>query len=721
MPRHRLFFLVLIGYIGFSTVLIFRFPAFSGPNENLHYEYIAMMRRNGRLPDPTTSQRPDERHQPPIYYTTATLFTLPFQNTKLDTDYQKNPFYTATLQGNLNRFVHVTPENAPALYVSRFVSLLFGIIGLVSLYMGAGLTLPDPVPLLIVSLVAFQPTYLQLSAVANNDLAATAMSALLIAYSTYLLQKEKGPRSYLLWGVLFALAMLTKASVIFLFLALLVCCWTIWRVGKEWKTAVFSGIAGISTFLPIWSVWLIFNHIRSRDALGLSASLPVSALFSLTPQDFTLLLPHVGEIFRSFWLDWSPGILGYGPWWFYVLWCSVLLIALTGWFRQTTIFSQPVSVLRLHLFWVIALGGGFFAVKTMMVKGFDFIVPEGRWLLPVLPSLVWLAGAGFSRWLHNKQQARRLLTYAALLPPLSAAALLILFLPTRYPQAERLQSAAEIPDTVKPVNLIYNQQIKLLGFESDAFELGKNKEITLYWQALQSPTTDYTVSAQMLHLKEDTWQPLSIQNSYPGSGLNPTGDWQPGDIYRDHLIFRPEGELTGPTTARLVFSLKAGDEEISIEQNGQHVNWPVAGEVVVRPPSPLPLPAKSHRLSVPVTFGELFDLTAFTYTIDADELLVTFWWKATANVSEDYTVFIHVLDEQGQLFAQSDAVPANGTSPTHIWQMGDVIIDQHRLDIGANRDMTLLVGAYDNQTVTRLPAMQNGASLPDYVWRQEIP
>ena len=720
MRQHRLFFLVLICYMGLSSVLIFRFPAFSGPNEDLHYEYIAMMRQNGRLPDLTTSHRADERHQPPVYYAVATLFTLPFSDTKLDTDYQKNPYYTATLQGNLNRFIHVTPQNAPELYLSRYASMFFGIIALTSIYAGARLTLPLPVSLLTVSLVAFQPTFLQLSAVVNNDLAATGMSALLIAYTTYLLQKEKGPRAYLLWGVLFALAMLTKASVAFLFGSLLVCCWTIWRTGKGWKTAVFSGLSGIIPFLLLWSIWLIFNQIRSQDALGLSASIPVFTLLNLSLQDFALLLPYLGEIFCSYWLDWSPGILGYGPWWFYLLWCSFLLIAFTGWFWKTPRFSQPLSILRLHLFWVVLLGGGFIAVKTMMIRDVGFLVPEGRWLLPILPSLAWLAGTGFSHWTGDRSPTR-LLKFAALLPPLSAVILLLWFFPTRYPQAEKLNSVSEIPNTMKRVNLTYNQQVKLLGFEAESFKLGENKEITLYWQALQSPTADYTVSAQMLYFKEDRWQPLSIQNSYPGSGLNPTGDWQAGDIFREQLVFQPEGELAGPTSARLVFSLKAGEAEISIAQNGQPVDWPVAGEVIVRPTVPLPLPDNSSQLNEPITFGELFDLAAFTYTVEENKLLVTLWWKANTNISGDYIVFLHLLDERGQLYAQSDSIPADGASPTNIWQTGDVIVDQHHLPFDANTEMTLLIGVYDSQTITRLPVVQHGELLPDLVWRQKIP
>jgi hypothetical protein len=32
-----------------------------------------------------------------------------------------------------------------------------------------------------------------------------------------------------------------------------------------------------------------------------------------------------------------------------------------------------------------------------MLKEAGFVTPEGRWLLPVVPSLAWLAGLGWAR------------------------------------------------------------------------------------------------------------------------------------------------------------------------------------------------------------------------------------------------------------------------------------------------------------------------------------
>jgi hypothetical protein len=81
-----------------------------------------------------------------------------------------------------------------------------------------------------------------------------------------------------------------------------------------------------------------------------------------------------------------------------------------------------------------------------------------------------------------------------------------------------------------------------------------------------------------------------------------------------------------------------------------------------------------------------------------------------------YRVFIHLVNEQGHLLAQSDAEPADWLRPTTGWAPGEYIIDEHQLMIPAglleNR-LSINVGMYDAQTGERLPV--NGGeyiSLP---------
>src|SRR3974377_1068510 len=91
--RHWPFIVMLAIYVATTIGFIFQVTAFAPPNEQLHYEYVALLRRTGQLPDLATSARMDERPQPPVYYVLTALMSLPFPTPRLDTEMDLNPYY----------------------------------------------------------------------------------------------------------------------------------------------------------------------------------------------------------------------------------------------------------------------------------------------------------------------------------------------------------------------------------------------------------------------------------------------------------------------------------------------------------------------------------------------------------------------------------------------------------------------------------------------------
>jgi hypothetical protein len=713
-----LFLCLLVMYLVYATWMAFWLPAFIGPNEPLHYEYIALLRQTGRVPDPTTSTRADERHQPPLYYTTAAIASLPFPPPPLDTELEGNPHFCATHRGNLNPFVHATFRTVPVLYVGRLVSMVLGLLSLIGLYLAARQTLPTDTALLIVSLTAFQPMFLFLSATVNNDLAVTALGSLLIAYTTVLLVQDKSPLYFLLWGALLACAMLAKASAIFLFLLLPTVCLLKWRRSGQIWPALQCGFWGLCGSIPLWSVWLLFNRFRRQDALGIATSLPIRGLLSLSPADFASIVPHLSTIWRSFWLDWSPGNRGYVSQWFYVFWGVGIFTAAIGWFRRSSSVEKQAPFLLSHLSWATPLTGIFLAAKTYMVKRVGFLVPEGRWMLPIVPSLAWVVGTGWARWWPTTSR-RRACLLATLAPPVTVLFLLAFWLPDLYPRAQRLADLDQIPDGVHQVEFVYDDAIALRAIQVEPLHINQESDVLLYWHALKKIQTDYTVSLQLLVPNPGDWDRLDWQNSFPGSGLTPTRGWQGGDVYRDRLTLIPRGNLNGPTQAMLGVWLLAKGPSLPVAHSGEPIDIPVAQEVIVYPA--VPLTPEEASLPTPVNFDGLFSLIGVDLTREADEVVLTLWWEAQTLTTTDYTIFVHLLDADGRLVAQFDSMPDNARSPTHIWQPGDIVRDIHRLESTLPPGGALLIGAYDLNTMTRLPARQEGQRLPDDAFRIGLP
>ncbi len=96
---------------------------------------------------------------------------------------------------------------------------------------------------------------------------------------------------------------------------------------------------------------------------------------------------------------------------------------------------------------------------------------------------------------------------------------------------------------------------------------------------------------------------------------------------------------------------------------------------------------------------------------------LTLYWEAANKPTEDYTVFVHLLDANGQLIGQQDNQPQNGTYPTSFWEAGERVQDEYALmvDPGALAgDYTIAVGMYTLQTLQRLPVTDAaGLLLPD--------
>lgn len=79
------------------------------------------------------------------------------------------------------------------------------------------------------------------------------------------------------------------------------------------------------------------------------------------------------------------------------------------------------------------------------------------------------------------------------------------------------------------------------------------------------------------------------------------------------------------------------------------------------------------------------------------------YWRANSIPAADYTVFVHLVDSDGNLAAQADSPPAGGAYPTSLWDPGEIIVDERRLsDLPPGR-YTLQVGLYRPDTGERLP------------------
>jgi hypothetical protein len=104
---------------------------------------------------------------------------------------------------------------------------------------------------------------------------------------------------------------------------------------------------------------------------------------------------------------------------------------------------------------------------------------------------------------------------------------------------------------------------------------------------------------------------------------------------------------------------------------------------------------------------------------------LTLFWEALAPMQEDYTVFVHLVGGDGQIWGQRDSQPVTGFYPTSLWTVGEFVRDQVHLEIAPDApagEYRLVVGMYEPETGIRLPVLDSrGQNLGDSISLDTIP
>ena len=106
------------------------------------------------------------------------------------------------------------------------------------------------------------------------------------------------------------------------------------------------------------------------------------------------------------------------------------------------------------------------------------------------------------------------------------------------------------------------------------------------------------------------------------------------------------------------------------------------------------------------------------------EATVILNWLALRRPTTDYKVFVHLIDINGNLWAQHDGEPVFFFSPTTRWQQGEIVEDRHVLDFRGEPPpgrYQLRAGLYDRATAQRLPRLgPDGTPVDDQVLLAEF-
>jgi hypothetical protein len=275
----------------------------------------------------------------------------------------------------------------------------------------------------------------------------------------------------------------------------------------------------------------------------------------------------------------------------------------------------------------------------------------------------------------------------------------------------------QIPDSVVPAQHVqrawFGDDLALLGYDVDNSQVPLDGKllVNLYWEGLREMEADYRIFLDLINGVYHIW---GKQDGRPYWDGYPTNQWPKGLVMKDvrEIEIWPG---TPPGSYQVAISVydPASGRWLPPAGGGDVVIGPI--ELPPREPPPVEALEIEHPLSA--NLGDKVRLLGHNMTgafQSGGEVRLILFWQALKAMDEDYTVFIHLTDLQGNLWGQKDNPPVDGFYPTTNWEAGEIVRDQY--DLGISPDVLpgqyqIEVGMYLAETGERLPVLAEDGSV----------
>jgi hypothetical protein len=302
----------------------------------------------------------------------------------------------------------------------------------------------------------------------------------------------------------------------------------------------------------------------------------------------------------------------------------------------------------------------------------------GRFLFPALPAIAVLLIGGLSRFLPRRRAWIAGGAVTGMMASLAVYTLIGVLVPAF--NSPRPLSQAEIEGIPHPVNnpsgVNFEGKARLLGYEiaPQLIAAQDTVEVTLYWQALARTHQDLVV---FVHILSDAGTMIVQRDTYPGLGRYPTTAWDPGvafaDTYRLHVPEAAYAPDEGYVQVGLYYPegprLRTDDGRDAVRLAPITVR-PRLGDV----PNPL------H-----VNFEDKVALIGYTLDQRAarpgETIRLTLYWRALNPMTVNYNLFVHVLGEDNQIWANSDSPLTDRAVCTNRWEPGVMVKEARELTL----------------------------------------
>jgi hypothetical protein len=250
--------------------------------------------------------------------------------------------------------------------------------------------------------------------------------------------------------------------------------------------------------------------------------------------------------------------------------------------------------------------------------------------------------------------------------------------------------------------------LRLLGYgrSGQTAATGETISVALWWLAGQ-PQAELTTR---LELHPASGPGRILTNTQPVHNTIPFAIWPTPIFLIDHVNGRIPNNMT-PGTYQLQMRLFDGGNEMVYETNLGTITIEKSQRLFDPPPI-------QNRLDA--LFGNEISLLGYDLeAVASHQFDLTLVWQAETVPADNYTVFVHLLDQDGVCCLwQADMMPRQNQYPTTRWRPGEVVVDTYQISVpdeAPSGEYVVEVGLYLAENGRRLQAISSQSIVGDAV------
>ena len=246
-------------------------------------------------------------------------------------------------------------------------------------------------------------------------------------------------------------------------------------------------------------------------------------------------------------------------------------------------------------------------------------------------------------------------------------------------------------------------RVTLLGWRllsSPSPKPGDSVSVRFFWQADEGVEEDLNT---LLHLYSPALQ-HSWATDAQGTIRLPTRIWDPRKYYIETMDLPIPADVP-PLTYSLVAGLTSSSSgRLAVPGSESHLLH--LRDVDLAPLRPGLWQRVWPAIETPADTEDGLRLQGYELLVQGDHLTLDLFWETGEGISNDWTTFVHLLDDRNELVAQFDGPALSGLQPTSQWHRDALYVDRRDITLSGeltSGDYVFHIGLYDPATGSRMP------------------